>query len=105
MSNAIARYDKLVLELGEHDHDIDGIETAVAALQVETPSWGFGDSGTRFATFSQLGRPRNVFERIDDAAQVHTLTGAAGAVALHFPWDAIDDFDALRAHVGRHGLK
>jgi L-rhamnose isomerase/sugar isomerase len=80
------------------------IESAIAELQVEIPSWGFGDSGTRFATFSQPGRPRNVFERIDDAAQVNALTAAAGAVALHFPWDAIDDLDALRAHLEERGL-
>ena len=37
-------------------------------LTIETPSWGYGDSGTRFATFQQPGRPRDVFERLDDAA-------------------------------------
>ena len=64
--------------------------------RIETPSWGYGDSGTRFATFQQAGRPRDVFERIDDAAEVHRLTGTARAVALHFPWDAVDDLAALR---------
>jgi L-rhamnose isomerase/sugar isomerase len=80
------------------------VEQALAALVVETPSWGYGDSGTRFATFQQPGRPRDVFERIDDAAEVHRLTGTAGAVALHFPWDAVDDLVALRDHIGGHGL-
>jgi L-rhamnose isomerase/sugar isomerase len=80
------------------------VEQALAALVVETPSWGYGDSGTRFATFQQPGRPRDVFERIDDAAEVHRLTGTAGAVALHFPWDAVDDLAALRDHIGGHGL-
>ena len=47
------------------------------ALEIETPSWGYGDSGTRFATFPQPGRPRDVFERLDDAAEVHRLTGTA----------------------------
>src|SRR4051794_23842113 len=80
------------------------VERALGALVVETPSWGYGDSGTRFATFQQPGRPRDVFERIDDAAEVHRLTGTAGAVALHFPWDAVDDLAALREHIARHGL-
>ena len=66
----------------------DHIERALAALAIETPSWGYGDSGTRFGMFQQPGRPRDVFERLDDAAEVHRLTGAAPAVALHFPWDA-----------------
>ena len=74
-------------------------------LEIETPSWGYGDSGTRFATFQQAGRPRDVFERIDDAAEVHRLTGTAPAVALHFPWDAVDDLGALRAHAKARGLR
>ncbi len=74
-------------------------------LEIETPSWGYGDSGTRFATFQQPGRPRDVFERIDDAAEVHRLTGTAPAVALHFPWDAVDDLAALRAHAEGRGLR
>jgi len=77
----------------------------LAALEIETPSWGYGDSGTRFATFQQAGRPRDVFERIDDAAEVHRLTGTAPAVALHFPWDQVDDLAALRAHAGARGLR
>jgi L-rhamnose isomerase/sugar isomerase len=74
-------------------------------LEIETPSWGYGDSGTRFATFQQAGRPRDVFERVDDAAEVHRLTGTAPAVALHFPWDAVDDLTALRAHIQARGLR
>jgi L-rhamnose isomerase/sugar isomerase len=77
----------------------------LAALEIETPSWGYGDSGTRFATFQQAGRPRDVFERIDDAAEVHRLTGTAPAVALHFPWDQVDDFAALREHAHARGLR
>jgi L-rhamnose isomerase/sugar isomerase len=77
----------------------------LAALEIETPSWGYGDSGTRFATFRQPGRPRDVFERIDDAAEVHRLTGTAPAVALHFPWDAVDDLGALRRHAADRGLR
>jgi len=74
-------------------------------LEIETPSWGYGDSGTRFATFQQPGRPRDVFERVDDAAEVHRLTGTAPAVALHFPWDHVDDLAALRRHVSQRGLR
>ena len=76
----------------------------LSPLAIETPSWGYGDSGTRFATFQQPGRPRDVYERIDDAAEVHRLTGTAPGVALHFPWDAVDDLRALRAHIEDRGL-
>jgi L-rhamnose isomerase/sugar isomerase len=81
------------------------VEQALAALEIETPSWGFGDSGTRFATFQQPGRPRDVLERIDDAAEVHRLTGSAPAVALHFPWDHVEDPGALRRHAEEQGLR
>src|SRR3954452_16606108 len=80
-------------------------EEALAALEIETPSWGYGDSGTRFAVFQQPGRPRDVFEKLEDAAEVHRLTGAAPAVALHFPWDQVEDLGALRAHSEGLGLR
>ena len=57
-------------------------EEALGRLEIETPSWGYGDSGTRFAVFQEPGRPRDVFEKLEDAAEVHRLTGAAPAVAL-----------------------
>ncbi len=88
----------------ESTHDAT-IEAKVATLEIETPSWGYGDSGTRFATFPQPGRPRNVFERIADAAEVQRLTGTAPAVALHFPWDAIDDLTELRDAIEDAGLR
>lgn len=81
------------------------MEQELARLEIETPSWGYGDSGTRFATFPQPGRPRDAFERIDDAAEVHRLTAAAPAVALHFPWDRVDDVKDLRRHAESRGLR
>jgi L-rhamnose isomerase / sugar isomerase len=98
-------YEQLARRLRDGGRDVDAAERALAALAIETPSWGYGDSGTRFATFQQPGRPRDVSERIDDAAEVHRLTGTAPAVALHFPWDAVDDLDALREHVRAAGLR
>lgn len=81
------------------------VEEALAGLEIETPSWGYGDAGTRFAVFSQPGRPRDVFERLRDAAEVHRLTGAAPGVALHFPWDRLEDLSALRNHADSLGLR
>jgi L-rhamnose isomerase / sugar isomerase len=85
--------------------DNDQVARRLSSLTIETPSWGYGDSGTRFATFQQPGRPRSVYERLDDAAEVHRLTGTAPAVALHFPWDWVEDLSALRAHVEGLGLR
>jgi L-rhamnose isomerase / sugar isomerase len=83
---------------------VTDLTAAFRSLVIETPSWGYGDSGTRFGVFPQPGRPRDVFERVEDAAEVHRLTGTAGAVALHFPWDAVDDYGELRAHIEAAGL-
>src|SRR4051794_23790663 len=79
--------------------------SAFRDLVIETPSWGYGDSGTRFGVFPQPGRPRDVYERVDDAAEVHRLTGTAGAVALHLPWDAVEDYEHLREHIQARGLR
>jgi L-rhamnose isomerase / sugar isomerase len=80
------------------------VEERLRALRIETPSWGYGDSGTRFGVFPQRGRPRDAFERVEDAAEVHRLTGTAPAVALHIPWDAVDEYAALREHIESAGL-
>jgi len=83
----------------------DNVIARLRELAIETPSWGYGDSGTRFATFPQPGRPRDVYERVDDAAEIHRLTGTAPAVALHFPWDAVEDYGELRAHIEARKLR
>ena len=74
-------------------------------LAVEVPSWAYGNSGTRFKVFSTPGTPRTVQEKIDDAAQVHRFTGLAPAVALHIPWDAVDDYAALRRYAEERGMR
>lgn len=105
MPDMTSEYDHLVRRLADTGRDVGSIESALGAFGVETPSWGYGDSGTRFATFQQAGRPRDVFERLQDAAEVHRVTGAAPAVALHFPWDAVDDLAELRRHAEQLGLR
>jgi L-rhamnose isomerase/sugar isomerase len=63
--------------------------------RIELPSWAFGNSGTRFKVFAQPGVPRTPWEKIADAAQVHRFTGVAPSVALHIPWDKVDDYAVL----------
>jgi L-rhamnose isomerase / sugar isomerase len=74
-------------------------------LEVETPSWGYGNSGTRFHVYPWPGAARNVHERIDDAALVHALTGCCPSVAIHVPWDRVDDWAALRAYAEDQGMR
>ncbi len=105
MTSSNREYEQLAEQLTAAGRDMGAISRALSAFDVETPSWGYGDSGTRFATFQQPGRPRDVFERLQDAAEVHRLTGAASAVALHFPWDHVDDLASLRTHAESLGLR
>ena len=72
---------------------------------IELPSWAFGNSGTRFKVFAQPGMPRTPYEKLEDAAEVHRQTGLAPSVALHIPWDRVDDFDKLRRHAEDLGLR
>lgn len=74
-------------------------------VQIELPSWAFGNSGTRFRVFQSPGTPRSIEEKIADAAQVHAVTGAAPTVALHIPWDKVDDFSRLRGFAHDHGVE
>ncbi|BBZ28728.1 L-rhamnose isomerase [Mycolicibacterium madagascariense] len=73
-------------------------------LAIELPSWAFGNSGTRFKVFGTPGTPRTVEEKIADAATVHRFTGMAPTVALHIPWDRVDDYAALGAFAAEHGV-
>jgi L-rhamnose isomerase/sugar isomerase len=82
----------------------DSISTRLATQAIELPSWAFGNSGTRFKVFSTPGTPRTVQEKIADAATVHRHTGLAPTVALHIPWDKVDDYAALRDYAGDQGL-
>jgi L-rhamnose isomerase/sugar isomerase len=74
-------------------------------LRVETPSWGYGNSGTRFKVFAQPGAARTIEEKLADAGMVNRLTGICPTVAIHIPWDRVDDWDALCKVAGGHGVK
>ncbi|MFV0406988.1 MAG: L-rhamnose isomerase [Propioniciclava sp.] len=83
----------------------DATLATLATLQIEVPSWAYGNSGTRFKVFTTPGTPRNPFEKIADAAKVHELTGLAPAVALHIPWDTVDDWNELSQFALEHGVR
>ena len=82
-------------------------QAVVAALRsqrIELPSWAFGNSGTRFKVFAQQGVPRTPYEKVADAAEVHRFTGVAPSVALHIPWDRVDDYADLARHAANLGV-
>ena len=83
----------------------DEVKKVLNRLGVETPSWAYGNSGTRFKVFGQLGVPRDPYEKVADAAQVNKYTGAAPTVALHIPWDKVKDYKDFSAHAQSLGVK
>ncbi|MFI8235631.1 rhamnose isomerase, partial [Streptomyces sp. NPDC085900] len=85
--------------------DLSAVKAALAAQRIETPSWAYGNSGTRFKVFAQPGVPRDPWEKLADAAKVHEFTGVAPTVALHIPWDKVDDYAALAKFAQDHGVK
>lgn len=82
----------------------DQISGDLAALEIEVPSWAYGNSGTRFKVFGTPGTPRTPEEKVADAATVHRFTGLAPSVALHIPWDRVDDYAALRTYAEDQGI-
>ena len=98
-------YGHLIEGLDARGTDVGAVEERLRAQRLETPSWGYGDTGTRFAVFPQKGVPRDPFEKISDAAQVHRLTGVCPSVAVHIPWDRVDDYARLKEHAESVGVR
>ncbi len=86
------------------DAAIEVVWKALDKFNVELPSWGFANTGTRFGKFIQLSAATNIEEKFSDAAQVHALTGACPTLALHVQWDLpnglkdVSEIDKLAKH-------
>ncbi len=101
----LAAYAPLADQLAARGVDVAAVKSALKKQHIETPSWGYGNSGTRFKVFAWPGAARNVHEKLGDAAYVHKLTGVAPSVALHIPWDKVDDWAALRQYAESLGVR
>lgn len=84
--------------------DIDVIEK-IRRFTIETPSWGYGDSGTRFKVFHWPGAARTVHEKLADAAEVQRVTCVCPSVAIHIPWDRADDWQSVKDYASELGLR
>ncbi|MDH6514697.1 L-rhamnose isomerase/sugar isomerase [Streptomyces sp. SAI-135] len=85
--------------------ELAAVKAALKTQAVETPSWAYGNSGTRFKVFAQQGVPRTPQEKLEDAAQVHAFTRVAPTVALHIPWDKVEDYAALAKFAEERGVR
>jgi L-rhamnose isomerase / sugar isomerase len=70
-----------------NDSQAQRIRTALDRFEIETPSWGFADTGTRFGKFLQDAAAIDINDKLADAGQVHAFTGFCPTVALHVLWD------------------
>ena len=105
MVDYLAYYPQLAEQLQVRGVDLPHVIDALQHQQIETPSWGYGNSGTRFKVFAWPGAARDVHEKLADAAYVHKLTGIAPSVALHIPWDTVGDWIALREEAESRGVR
>ena len=105
MSDYLSQYNALADMLTARGVDVEAVKAALKAQRIETPSWGYGNSGTRFKVFPWPGAARDVYEKLADAAFVHRLTGVAPSVALHIPWDKVDDWAGLKQYAESLGIR
>ena len=89
--------------------DVTGrVAAALDALNIELPSWGFANTGTRFGKYLQPAAAVTTAEKIADAGLVHQLTGSCPTVALHVQWDfphAVDDADSVTRTCQANGVR
>lgn len=97
-------FDYLSGRLENAGLDAQKLARQVADFQIAIPSWALGAGGTRFGRFSMPGEPRNLEEKLADVGLLHALTGAAGAISLHIPWDVPEDYQAIRELAAEAGL-
>jgi L-rhamnose isomerase / sugar isomerase len=106
MSNHAPAYTQLADTLQAQGVDLGAVKDALKQQRIETPSWGYANSGTRFKAFAWPGAARTTREKLDDAAMVQRMTGIAPSVAIHIPWDRPDDGDyaAMRQYAEAQGI-
>ncbi len=107
MINYQTAYDVLAAELTDQGIDVEAVKTALKQQQIETPSWGYANSGTRFKAFAWPGAATTTSEKLDDAAMVQKMTGIAPTVAVHIPWDRPEDndYDGMCQYAEEQGIR
>jgi L-rhamnose isomerase / sugar isomerase len=99
-----ADYERLAERLTQQGIDVEAVKAKLKKQHIETPSWGYGNGGTRFKVFAWPGAARNIHEKIADAAYIHQLTGIAPSIAVHIPWDKVDDYAGLAQEAKSKGI-
>ncbi|OUC05238.1 sugar isomerase [Litorilinea aerophila] len=107
MQDHHAAYKLLAERLTAQGIDVERVKEAIKNHHIETPSWGYANSGTRFKAFPWPGAAVTTRQKLDDAAMVHKMTGIAPTVAIHIPWDKPEDgdYDAMRQYAEEQGIR
>ncbi len=89
------------------DKQAEHVLGALDRFEIELPSWGFSDSGTRFGQFKQAAAARTTEEKLHDAGCVHRLTGAAPSIAMHVDWDfpPTIDVEQVKREAAHHQVR
>jgi L-rhamnose isomerase / sugar isomerase len=87
---------------------LERVWKALDGFQIEIPSWGFANTGTRFGKFLQPAAASTIEEKFADAAQVHAMTGVSPTMALHVEWDlpnGVADAVKIQRLEKQHGVR
>jgi L-rhamnose isomerase/sugar isomerase len=82
--------------------------SALDGFNIETPSWGFANTGTRFGKFVQAAAATTTEQKLSDAGQVHKFTGCCPSVAVHVLWDfpaGAKSVEETKAAAAKHGVR
>jgi L-rhamnose isomerase/sugar isomerase len=99
-----ADYERLADRLASKSINVEQVKARLKQQHIETPSWGYGNGGTRFKVFAWPGAARTIWDKVEDAAYIHKLTGIAPSMAVHIPWDKVDDYEALGQYAREQGI-
>ena len=91
-----------------NDKMVEVVWKALDNFNIELPSWGFANTGTRFGKFIQVSAATTLEEKFSDAAQVHAVTGACPTLALHVQWDlpkGLEDVPEVERLVKRFAVR
>ena len=107
MPNWEQHYKLLAGQLADRGVDVPAVEAALKSQVIELPSWAVGNSGTRYGVFRQAGAARNIWDKIDDCAEIQRVVGVCPVMASHVLWDVTDDgrYEPVREYAVERGLR
>lgn len=107
MSDWERHYQLLASVLADRGVDVPAVIAALKQQVIELPSWAVGNSGTRYGVFRQASAARNIWDKIDDCAEIQRVVGVCPVMASHVLWDVTDDgrYEPVRSYAAQRGLR